>query len=338
MLCFVCSVCLVFTLTACSENKSRFTETYIDYFDTVTTVIGYESDSDKFSAVCEKIKEKLEYYNRLFDIYNEYEGINNLCTVNKNAGTPVKVNAEVIRLVTFSKDMYRTVDGKFNIALGSVLSLWHDCRTRGINNPDTAALPSADALSSAAEHTDISKVVIDDTAGTVCLADDKMLLDVGAVAKGYAADVIVTMLRAEGIDGYALNIGGMVSALGKKADGSKWNAGIQNPEKNEEIILSLEFSNKSLITSGSYQRYYTVDGKRYHHIIDPDTLMPKDVYLSVSVITDSCMLGDSLSTALFNMPIEQGKRLIECYPDVSVLWVLSDGTCVYGGDFEKYIA
>lgn len=337
MLCFVCSVCLILSFSACSENERRFTETYIDYFDTVTTVIGYESDSEEFSAVCEKIKEKLEYYNRLFDIYNEYDGMNNLCTVNKNAGTAVNADAEIIRLISFSKDMYRATEGKLNIALGSVLSLWHDCRTNGNNNPDAAALPNTDMLCAASEHTDISKVIIDDTAGTVCLADEDMRLDVGAVAKGYAADVIVTMLRAEGIDGYALNIGGMVSTLGKKSDGENWNTGIQNPEKNEEIIMSLEFSNKSLVTSGSYQRYYTVDGKRYHHIIDPDTLMPKDDYLSVSVISDSCLLGDSLSTALFNMPIEQGKRLIESYHDVSVLWILSDGSCVYGGEFEKYI-
>jgi thiamine biosynthesis lipoprotein len=134
----------------------------------------------------------------LYDIYNEYEGINNLCTINKSEGE-VATEKEIIDLLLFSKDMYALSEGKVNVAMGSVLSIWHNYRTEGAKTPETASLPPLELLQSAGEHTHIEKVIINKEKNTVCLSDPKLKLDVGAVAKGYALEKCAEKLEEKGI-------------------------------------------------------------------------------------------------------------------------------------------
>ena len=135
-----------------------------------------------------------------------------------------------------------------------------------------------------------------------------------------------------------INVGGNVRTVGGKGDGSKWTVGIENPkEDGEEAYLAyLELAGESLVTSGSYQRYYVVDGKRYHHIIDPETLMPSEGYVSVSVVCESSADGDALSTALFCMDYEVGAALVELLPDTEAMWVLQDGARKESSGFSEY--
>jgi thiamine biosynthesis lipoprotein len=165
-----------------------------------------------------------------------------------------------------------------------------------------------------------------------------MTLDVGAVAKGYAVEMVARSLEEQGITGYLLNVGGNVRTVGSKQDGSPWIVGIENPADSEAepYLAYLRLSGQSLVTSGSYQRYYVVNGKRYHHIIDPDTLMPHDLYLSVSVVCKSSADGDALSTALFCMTYEEGLTLIESIPDAEAMWVLPDGTKITSSGFDAF--
>ena len=127
-------------LTACNKKPKKFTDYSFDFFDTVTTIVGYEQSQEVFEKNCEKIKGWLSLYHRLYDIYTTYENITNLCTINMSQGEEVAVSKEIIDLLVYSKEQYITTSGKLNIAMGSVLSIWHDYREYGLNNPEKASL------------------------------------------------------------------------------------------------------------------------------------------------------------------------------------------------------
>ena len=323
-------------LASCTGESEKYSAHSFNYFDTVTTITGYAASREEFDAVADAILSELAEYHRLFTIYHRYDGLENLCTINEltdGVHRTVTVDRRIVDMLLYAKEMYETTNGRVNIALGSVLSIWHDYRSEGMNNPASAKLPPMEALTAAAEHTDIRNLVIDEAACTVTITDPAMTLDVGAVAKGYAVEMIARDLESgaltgEPVTGYVLNVGGNVRTLGYKGDGSPWIVGIENPldEAANPYRAYLNLSGQSLVTSGSYQRYYLVEGKRYHHIIDPDTLMPGELYLSVSVVTPSSADGDALSTALFCMTPEEGKALVESLPQTEAMWVLPDGT------------
>lgn len=331
------TVLSVVLLSSCKKEEKQYSKSFIGVFDTQTVVVGCEMSEDIFNKNAEKIYELLEEYHRLFDIYHEYDGINNLKTVNSMAGkAPVKVDKAIIRLLKFSKEMYTLTDGMTNVAMGSVLSLWHDYRTKGLDDPKNAALPPMEELSKAALHTDIEKVIIDEKESTVLLSDPEMRLDVGAVAKGYAVEMTARAFEEQGLSGYALSVGGNVRCMGEKPSGDKWEIGVQNPDltSDKAYIATAYFTNEALVTSGSYQRFYTVDEKQYHHIIDPETLMPKNTFAAVSVICDDSGEADALSTALFNLTEKEGRRVAE-KAGVHVAWVYPDGRVVMTEGFEK---
>ncbi len=318
-------------LAACNtptEPKSKTKQISYIYFNTVSLVSAYGDMSDEeFDTHCSTVDKTLEYYHKQFDIYYEYSGINNLCTVNKNAGiAPVKVNPELIDFLLYCKELFTLTKGKTNIMLGSVLRIWHDCREAADYDPKNARVPDNAALEAAALHTNIDSLVIDKDAGTVYISDAEASIDVGAVGKGYVTELLYDMLVAEGVDSFALNIGGNLRTIGKKPDGSEWTTGITNPDNSsdETLICRVRIGDTSLVTSGDYERYYVVDGKKYHHIIDPATLMPADHFTSVSVFTPDSALADALSTALFCMSYEDGLALVEEIGNIDVIWVTKD--------------
>ncbi len=342
LLCGAVAVCIIFcclSISCAPQNlKNKYTINSFDYFDTVSVITGYEKSQKEFDKVSQEILSQLSVYHKLYSIYHRFEGVENLCTVNElvnGAHRTVKVDRRIIDLLLFAKKMYNTTDGKVNVAMGSVLSLWHDYREVGKDNQNDAVLPPMDKLLQAAEHTDIEKMIIDEENCTVTLLDPDMKLDVGAVAKGYATEQIALYLEKKGISGYVLNIGGNVRAVGSKYDGTDWTVGVENPDGNEYLAY-LELSDMSVVTSGSYQRYYVVDGKRYHHIISPDTLMPSEEYLSVSVICKDSGLADALSTALFCMPFDTGFALVEKMQGVEAMWVTDNGTKQVSSGWNSY--
>lgn len=332
--CLTASLCFLF---ACNKEK-QYKRTEIGVFDTHTVILGYEESEELFEKRADEITEKLRYYHELFDIYYEYDGVNSLKTVNDKAGEEaVAVEKPVIDLLGYSKDVYVLTEGRTNIAMGSVLSIWHDYREKGINDPASAVLPPMEDLQRAAENTNIEKLIIDDENGTVFLANEKMSLDVGAVAKGYSVEMTARYCEEMGYTGYALSVGGNVRCIGAKPDGEKWEIGVQNPDTKSEnpYVAKVYLENESLVTSGVYQRFYTVAEKQYHHIIDPKTLMPSDRYASVSVISRDSGLADALSTALFNVTEEEGKAIAE-KANAEVLWVYPDGTLKMTDGFRRY--
>ena len=320
-------------LSACRRPQKQYTFYAFDYFDTVSVITGYAQSQKEFDAVAADILEQLEQYHQLYSIYESFEGINNLRTVNE--ARSATVDKRIIDMLHYGVQMYEKTDGRMNIAMGSVLSVWHEYRTAGKEKPEEAVLPPADLLAAAAEHTDITKLVIDEKNSTVTLLDPQMRLDVGAVAKGYATEQIAKYLEEKGISGYLLNIGGNVRAVGSKLDGSPWITAVENPD-GEAYFAAVKLTGQAIVTSGSYQRYYTVEGKQYHHIIDPATNMPARGYLSVSVICPDSGLADALSTALFCLSPEEGKALIESIPDTEALWIKENGETFTSSGWNNY--
>jgi thiamine biosynthesis lipoprotein len=306
----------------------------------VCTVTSYKGDSaQEFSKQAEIVKSMLEKYHKLFDIYNEYDGINNIKTINDNAGiAPVKVTPELLEFIKYSKEMYTLTSGSLNIALGSVLTIWHNYRTEALELPQNAKVPSVSSLESAAQHTNINDLIIDEENSTVYIKDPQMSLNVGAIGKGYATQKIADKLIADGVSSYVLNMGGNIRVIGTKVDGNGWVTGITNPNRKstDRYAAKIILKDVSLVTSGDYERYYTVNGVNYHHIIDPDTLQPARYFSSVSILTKDSALADALSTALFCMSYEDGLKLINTIGSVEVMWITTDFTILKTPGFELY--
>lgn len=320
-------------LSGCGIGMQRYEATYWDVFDTVTTVSGYAAVQAEFDAAAREIHDALLEYHRLYNIYESYDGLRNLKTVNDQAGIgPVPVDERILSLLQFAQTAWTETGGRVNAAMGSVLALWHDAREQALEDPDRAALPDRSALEEAALHTDLSALELDLEAGTAFLTDPDMALDVGALAKGYA----VEQVAAAAPDHFLISVGGNVCATGPKPDGTPWTVAVENPDGGDFLKL-LYAEDRSVVTSGDYQRYFELDGVRYHHIIDPDTLEPAAYWRSVTVVAESSAAADCLSTALFTLPQAEGQRLLDQW-GAEALWIGRDGAQVMSPGFSAYLA
>ncbi len=337
-----CFLSCVLVLAGCGSASSgsvaqetkQYTATFLTLFDTVTSIVGRAESEEAFQAVAQDAHDRLEEYHQLFDIYHDYEGINNLKTVNDQAGiAPVPVDAKILDLLRDCKEYYVYTDGKVNAAMGSVLSLWHDARNDGINNPAAAALPDPDALELAAAHMDFDAVELNEEASTVYISDPDMRLDVGAIAKGWS----VQRVAEESPSGLLISVGGNVCATGPKLeDGTPWVVGIQDFDGSSDYLHTIYVTDGCVVTSGDYQRTYVVDGETYHHIIDPDTLYPSRYWHSVTIVCEDSGVADMLSTALFLLPMEEGQKLLDQF-GAEAVWADLDGKLHYSPGFQALI-
>ena len=315
-----------------ATQAQRFTGHFFDTFDTVVTLIGYAPDQATFDNAFTMVQDRFVYLHRLFDKYNSYEGVTNLYIVNQEAAKgPVEVAPEMMEVLSYCQDMQKRFPDRKNVAMGSVLNIWHDHREAAEADPDNAAVPTLEELQAAAAHTNMDDVILDKENSTVYFADPGLSLDLGAIAKGYSAESAAQLLLKSPMPSFILNAGGNVRAGQPPQDGrSAWGVGIQDPFapsfSDAPSVETLFLSNKSVVTSGINERYFEVEGVRYHHIIDPQTLFPGKYMASVTIVTESSFLADFLTTVLFLTPYEEGRALIDSLPDVEALWVLPDGT------------
>ena len=337
-------ICLLLTcllLSGCTGQKQpetpelkQYTATFLGVFDTVTQITGKAESEEAFREKAQAVHNELEKYHQFFDIYNDYEGITNLKTVNNSAGiAPVVVDRAIIDLLLDCRAYYELTGGMVNVAMGSVLQLWHEARNDGLNDPANAYLPDVEALKEAAKHTSWDAIVIDKAASTVYITDSEVRLDVGAIAKGWATQRVCENAPS----GLLVSVGGNVASTGPKdREGTPWVVGIQDPDNGENYLHTLYMTTGSMVTSGDYQRNYAVDGKLYHHIIHPDTLFPSEYWRSVTILCEDSGLADTLSTALFLLPLEEGMALLEkC--GAEAMWVDQDGNIFYSPGFESHI-
>lgn len=326
----------------------RYTTTWFDVFDTVTTVIGYAESQEEWNAQMEALHADLVTYHQLYDIYYTYSGVTNLRDVNQQAGQgPVQVDQRIIDLLSEAKAMYETTGGQMNVAFGTVLKIWHNYREAAMNDPARAAVPPLEELQAAAVHGSIGDLLLDEAAGTVTFADPELQLDVGSVGKGYAVEMVARAAEERGLKSALLSVGGNLRSIGHKPDYTRWTGGIQNPwtttadlvpTESSGYVAVVEVEDMALVTSGNYQRYYELDGVRYHHLIDPDTLMPAQGFAAVSVLAPDSGLADCLSTGLFCMSLEEGQALVESLDGVEAMWMLEQqDEIVYSSGFEAHL-
>lgn len=346
-LCFLLTLTL--TLTAAfpmgvSESVyTKFSRRALDVFDTLITLIGYTRTQEEFDQVFEDTLALLRRFDQVFDAYNGYEGLNNLYYVNRHAAeSPVVIPEELFDLISWCKEQWNAGLRSTNIAMGSVLSIWHEYREAGMADPASAQLPAMEALRAASEHTNFDRVILDAEKQTVFFADPEITLDIGAVAKGWAADAVLPYLQ-EHMPSFLISLGGNVYAGEAPLDGrANWAIAVEDPRPDENSGGQMyrdivDVHDLTVVTSGDYERYYMVDGQRYHHIIDPETLFPSTKMISVTILCESSTLADFLSTTLFVLSLEDGLNLIESMDGVEALWMLPDGTEQASSGLGQYL-
>lgn len=307
-------LCLI--LTACSQpskDKTLYKSSTLEAgFDTVITLQLYADSEEEFNETFQMAARGFLYFHQLFDKYNDYD-VNNIKTINDNAGIqPVEVNQEIIDLLLLAKEYSKISNNQFNITLGPVLELWHDVREKA-ENGQSYTLPTQDELKKASVCSGWDKVEINDDENTVYLTEACASLDVGAIAKGYAAQKVADYLKSEGYNNGIIDAGGNIQFLGSKITNEPWLVGITKPTlKAQNSIVRLNIAEENaFVTSGDYQRYFMHNDEIMHHIIDPETLYPSKHARSVTILTKDSAIADILSTTLYTMTYKEGKALIE---------------------------
>ena len=319
-------------VSACGDTYQKHQHYFFGTFDTIITLIGYTKDAETFQKYAGLAESEMTRYHEIFDQYNAYPGVNNLYAVNAGAGEgPVAAEKELIELLEVVRGWQKLYGDVTNPAMGSVLRLWHDAREGGVSIPD------ADALTAASGHTNFDNVIIDEEAQTIFYADPELSIDLGAVAKGYAAQLTADALREAGFDSFILNAGGNVVCGGAPLDGRKcWTVAIEDVDA-VSTRHKIGMENLCIVTSGDYQRYYEVEGVRYHHLIDPATLYPATHLRAVSIIHPDSGLSDFLSTTAFLLPYEESRALIESIEGAEAVWLLADGTEYWTDGFQALL-
>lgn len=348
---------LALLLAGCSTTqKTTMEDLYSNIsldagFDTVLYYQEYNADTEASKAHFEETVSLFSHYNELFDIYNDYEGVSNIKTINDFAGiSPVVVDPAIIEMLNEAKAFSTMSDDEFDVTIGSLLKVWHNYREEGqaLNEDGKSGnVPSIRELEEAAQFEGWDKVIIDEEASTVYITDPEVSLDVGGIAKGFATEKIAeTLEEKEDIGTVVINAGGNNRTIHTKPDGSSWRVSIQNPDGGSSFLTVSAEDSISFVTSGDYERYYTAeDGTRYHHIIDPDTLFPADHYRSVTIITKDSGAADCLSTALFTMTIDEGKAMLETYEQetgdtADAIWIMDKDkadSSVKGTELQNFI-
>lgn len=320
---------IIFAFTSCAPNNTnnnytRYSFFSFDVFDTFTSILGYTQNQEDFNYFSGVMYAELQRLHMLFDKFNEYPNVNNIATINKNAGIkPVVVDIEIINMINEGIAAYHLTNGIINIAIGPVTNIW-----RSYINAGEEVLPGYEALKNASVYTNISGIIVDEINQTVFLNNENMALDVGSIAKGFAIEHVAQKAQAIGLTSFSLSMGGDVRLGGApKGERPLWNVGVLNPHEQGDFVDVISGADIAIFSSGNYMRYYRVDGVKMHHIIDPRTLKPSTTAASVTVKHPCGIMAENLSLAAFILDIDQGKELLERF-DASALWVLECGTVI----------
>lgn len=305
----ICSFLIISAmLSGCSFiKKEPLTKTGF-YFDTVIAITLYDTDDASLLDTCFSKCAKFE------QLVSRTIADSEISKLNKANGKPIVVSDITLALIKKGIEYGDLTSGAFDITIAPLSTLW-DIK----NNPGT--IPSQASIEKALSHVNYKNIVID--GNSVYLKDKETAIDLGGLAKGYMADTLKEYLISEGITSALINLGGNVLTIGSKPDGTAFQIGIQKPfDEENQAITSVSATDTSVVTSGSYERYFKTDNKLYHHIIDTETGYPCDSgLLSVTILSDSSVAGDALSTACFALGVQKGTQLIEQLEGVEALFI-----------------
>lgn len=282
--------------------------------DTIMTLTVYPQTTSQGEEILQKAVSQIQELEDLLSVTAENSEI---YRANHSQGVPVELSAPVRELLAEALALCASTRGALDVSVYPIVRTW-GFTTGEYRVPEQAEI---DRL---LPQVDYTKVLLD---GSSLTLPPGMELDLGAVAKGYTGDRLMELFTAEGVTSAIIELGGNVQTLGSKPDGTPWRVGLQAPEGG--YAGELEIIDKAVVTSGGYQRYFEADGKTYIHIIDPATGYPADSGLiSVTIVADSGILGDGLSTALFVMGREKAEEYWRAHPDFDFVLLTEEGTVV----------
>lgn len=313
---------IVIVSAGCSNNNVSVDSRSLFYMDTYIQVKLYDCNNSE--EVFNEIDNIYKEYHELTDRYNSYDGIINVYYLNnvlKNEES-IEIDNRLAELLQYGIDAYSKTDGYINIAIGNLVDIWKHYREDGTK------VPTKDELDSAS--IDIENISVKDKVYT---KRNDVKIDLGAYAKGYVTEIVGEYLEEQGIDKYLINAGGNVK-VGSKYSDSLYKVGLEEPFNTSNVYDVVMVENKSIVTSGSYQRYYEVDNVIYNHIINPKTRYPSNYTKSVTIVCDSSMEADILSTYMFMLPIDKGREIINNLDGVEAIWYAD--TIYRSSNFSNY--
>ncbi len=319
---------VMITLHACSndvpsEDSSKPTPTAAEAestapiskssfkLNTIVSITLYDSQDE---SIIDEAFQLCDYYENLLSRTKKESEIYKL---NENIYHSGTISDETKELLTTGFHYSQLSNGGFDLTLEPLTSLWNF-------GSSEARLPSQEEIEEALTHVGYQYLTLD--GNTVTFEKEGMGIDLGAIAKGYIADKVKEFLLSNGVNSAIINLGGNILCVGDKPDGTPFMVGIQKPFKDRnETIAVVEIRDLSVVSSGIYERCFTVDGKNYHHLLDPATGYPFETDLtSVTIISKKSVDGDALSTTCFALGLEEGMKLIETLPDTYAVFITSD--------------
>lgn len=314
---FLMLLIFITTLIGCNKNQASTSELLSRtelFMGTVIKIILYDSND---STILDKAFDRISEIESLVSIN---ESGTELDKVNDLAGiSPVEVTSTTYEIVEKGLEYSKLSNGGFDITVGPLVKLWNI----GL---DDAKVPTQEEIDSVLPLIDYNLLELNEKDHTIFLKNKGMMIDLGSIAKGYAADEISRILTENNVNSAIIDLGGNIYAHGIKPSGQDWNIGIQNPFSTRgDIIGVLKVKNKTVVTSGIYERYIEKDGVKYHHLLNPDTGYPFENNIAgVSIVTDKSIDADALSTTVFAKGLEEGLKFVETLPSVDAIFITKD--------------
>lgn len=311
----ITTIILAIGLVSCSkiETNEQLSRTEL-FMGTVVKITLYDHASE------ELLNDVFDYISEVEDLVSINKEGTEIVQLNENAGIKgVKLSDFCYDIIKVALDYSKLSDGGYDITIGPLVKLW------SIGLPE-AKVPSSDEIKSVIKKIDYTKVKMDDLNNEVFLSEKGMMLDLGSIAKGYIADKIVNMLKENEVEKAIIDLGGNIYAMGTKNEGNNWKIGIQNPLENRgQVVGTIEVTNKSVVTTGTYERFIEEDGVKYHHILNPKTGYPYETNIAgVTIVADKSVDADALSTLVFTKGLDEGLQLVENLESVDAIFIMND--------------
>jgi thiamine biosynthesis lipoprotein len=290
--------------------------------DTLVSIRAYSSDEEKLKGA---VTEAYGEMQRIADLSDRFPApgsaacrASDVCRINENAGiAPVRVHRDIMEMLLLAKKYHGLSRGAFDVTIGPLMDLW------GFAG-ESPQVPPTGKLAAALNLVDESKLIIDEKKRTVFLEKRGMKLDLGAVAKGFATERAIQVLKSRGVSSALIDAGGNIRVIGKNAEKKPWRIGIKDPRKSGGIIAIVSLTDSSAVTSGDYYRYFESGGRRYNHILDPRTGYPANGIMSATVVTEDAAVADCISTILFVLEPEESLDLAKKMKGVDLFLVTAD--------------
>lgn len=307
----LCSIILISSLSACSSKEQAFSKSAF-YFDTQLTITIYSENAEELLEECMQICERME------KIFSRTRKDSELYAINHRNTDTLKISDDMKTVIEAGLEAYKISNHAFDISIAPLIELWNFTS----NNPK---VPTQKEINKALSNVSSDNILLE--GNTLIFKNDKTQIDLGGLAKGYIADRLKEYLLDKGVESGFINLGGNVLCIGSKPDKDTWNVGIQKPfDDKGEVLHVIKTKDKSVVSSGVYERHFMINNKNYHHLIDARNGYPMENHLwQVTIITSSSLKADQLSSTVFLMGLEKGMKYVEAIKDCEAIFVDDQG-------------